>query len=316
MAKASQAISGQIVLDELIDTLMRLVLESAGAQTGCLLLARRRAGAGGRGHGRAADGAGAPACRQAVPAHLPLTLLQYVRRSREPVLLMEASAQHPFAADPYFAQQPPQVRAVPAGPAPGRPGRPAVPGKPPGAQAFPPERVQVLELLASQAAISLDNAPPLCRRARTPCPTAMPRIRRLVESNIIGISLLGCERPIIDANDAFLDMVGYSRQELLSGALNWESHDAAGIPGRSMRNVAQSRADRPLPAVREGIFPQGRQPHSGADRRHPLRRSPDQGVAFVLDLTERKRAETERRSAPGGGSGQPRQEHFPGQHEP
>src|ERR1700682_4542715 len=40
IAKASQAISGQIVLEHLVDTLMRIVLENAGAQTGDLLLER------------------------------------------------------------------------------------------------------------------------------------------------------------------------------------------------------------------------------------------------------------------------------------
>src|SRR5258708_25097669 len=40
VAKASQAISGQIVLEDLVDTLMRIVLENAGAQTGHLILAR------------------------------------------------------------------------------------------------------------------------------------------------------------------------------------------------------------------------------------------------------------------------------------
>jgi hypothetical protein len=40
VTKASQAISGQIVLEGLVDTLMRILLENAGAQTGQLLLVR------------------------------------------------------------------------------------------------------------------------------------------------------------------------------------------------------------------------------------------------------------------------------------
>ena len=40
VTKASQAISGQIVLEDLVDTLMHILLENAGAQTGHLLLAR------------------------------------------------------------------------------------------------------------------------------------------------------------------------------------------------------------------------------------------------------------------------------------
>ena len=110
VAKASQAISGQIVLDELIDTLMRIVLENAGAQTGCLLLARED---------ELALAADANVAQQTVrvrlhpgsppPASaLPASMLNYVRRSREPVLLMDAAGPHPFSADPYFAQHHPK----------------------------------------------------------------------------------------------------------------------------------------------------------------------------------------------------------------
>jgi PAS domain S-box-containing protein len=49
------------------------------------------------------------------------------------------------------------------------------------------------------------------------------RIRRLVESNIIGILFWNLGGDVADANDALLQMVGYSRQELLSGNINWAS---------------------------------------------------------------------------------------------
>src|SRR4028119_1269661 len=48
------------------------------------------------------------------------------------------------------------------------------------------------------------------------------RFRRLVEANIIGIILADLNGNIIEANDAFLEMVGYGREELHSGRLRWD----------------------------------------------------------------------------------------------
>lgn len=47
------------------------------------------------------------------------------------------------------------------------------------------------------------------------------RLRRLVDANIIGIMYTGLDGRITVANDAFLDMVGYTRQELEAGQVNW-----------------------------------------------------------------------------------------------
>ena len=291
IAKASQAISGRIVLDELIDTLMHLVLESAGAQNGCLLLAREEA---------LVLVAEAKVEQQAVqmrqharqppsPAQLPLTMLQYVRRSREPVLLMEAATPHPFASDPYFAQQHPQsVLCLPIL------RQSALVGilyleNNLATHAFTPDRVQVLELLASQAAISLDNA-----RLYADVRDSHARIRRLVESNIIGIFFWDLSGNITDANDAFLRMVGYSRQELAAGQVQWaamtpEEYRAA--DAQAIQELAKSGSVTPF--EKEFIRKDG--------TRLPIligvtlfEQSQDTGVAFVLDLTERKRAEAER----------------------
>jgi PAS domain S-box-containing protein len=47
------------------------------------------------------------------------------------------------------------------------------------------------------------------------------RIRRLVEANIIGIVIWNLEGRIIEANEAFLRMVGYGREDLVSGRVSW-----------------------------------------------------------------------------------------------
>ena len=160
VAKASQAIAGRIVLDELIDTLMHIVLENAGAQSGALLLIR---------DDDLVLAAEASVNQQAVQVRLPrdqsrfdtilpAAILNYVWRSREPVLLADATEPNPFAGDPYFAGcQPKSVLCLPIV------RQAALIGvlyleNTLVTHAFTPERVTVLELLASQAAISLENA--------------------------------------------------------------------------------------------------------------------------------------------------------------
>ena len=71
-------------------------------------------------------------------------------------------------------------------------------------------------MLASQAAISLENA-----RLYSDLQEREAKIRRLVESNIIGVVIWEFEGRIIEANEAFLDMVGYAREDLVSGRLRW-----------------------------------------------------------------------------------------------
>src|SRR5258705_6920580 len=164
VAKASQALSGQIVLEDLVDTLMRIVLESAGAQTGHLLLERK---------GSLVLAAEASVERQAIqvrlnpnealgssalPAALPASIINYVRRSKERVLLADATQPNPFSKDDHLARrQPKSVLCLPIM------RRSALIGllyleNGLATHAFTPARLTVLELLASQAAISLENA--------------------------------------------------------------------------------------------------------------------------------------------------------------
>ena len=212
VAKASQAISGRIVLDELINTLMRIVLENAGAQTGALLLMR------GEDLVLAAEASVDQQTVQVQLGHaapesaLPTAILNYVRRSREPVLLADATEPNPFAGDPYFAgHQPKSVLCLPIV------RQAALVGalyleNTLVTHAFTPERVTVLELLASQAAISLENALLYTdlqqenserKRAEETVREREARIRRLVESNIIGVFLLGIGGGVNAANQAF-----------------------------------------------------------------------------------------------------------------
>ena len=213
--KAAQAVSGEIVLGKLIKTLLRIAVEHAGAERGLLILfpgdEPRIAAEATTGRGQVEV-----TLRQTAvsPAELPESVLHYVIRTRESVILDDALAQNPFSADEYICQK--HARSVLCLPL-------VKQSKLIGvlylennlaSHVFTPARISVLELLASQAAISLENA-----RLYNDLREREARIRRLVDSNIVGIVIWDFQGRIIEANQAFLDIVGYAREDLAS--LRW-----------------------------------------------------------------------------------------------
>ena len=158
--KASQAISQEIVLDDLITTLMRVVLESAGAQTAALLLPRGpelsvaafASVEGPRVAVRRPDG------ERSITTELPLSVTNYVRRSKERVLLADAGQAHAFLDDPYFVERAPKsLLCMPIIRQGALVGLLYLENRVV-ANAFSADRVETLALLAGQAAISLEHA--------------------------------------------------------------------------------------------------------------------------------------------------------------
>ena len=236
--KAAQAVSGEIVLGELIKTLLRIAVEHAGAGRGLLILfpgdEPRIAAEATTGRGQVEV-----TLRQTAvsPAELPESVLHYVIRTRESVILDDALVQNPFSADAYICQQ--LARSMLCLPL-------VKQSKLIGvlylenklaSHVFTPSRISVLELLASQAAISLENA-----RLYNDLGEREARIRRLVDSNIIGILILNLQGRIIDANQAFLDMVGYAREDLVSGRLRWTELTPAEWREADGRAIAELKA--------------------------------------------------------------------------
>ncbi len=82
--------------------------------------------------------------------------------------------------------------------------------------AFTSARMAVLKLLASGAAISMENT-----RLYGDLQEREARVRRLVDSNIVGVLIWNFEGQILEANDAFLDMLQYGREDLVSGGVRW-----------------------------------------------------------------------------------------------
>jgi GAF domain-containing protein len=157
--KASHAVSGEIVLEKLIEILLVIAVEHAGAERGLLILPRgeeHRIEAEARtGRDKVEVHLGK---RLITPAELPESLLRYVVRTQESVVLDDASVQNRFSEDDYLRQR--RSRAVLCLPL-------VRQAKLMGVlylennlapRVFTSSRLALLELLASQAAISLDNA--------------------------------------------------------------------------------------------------------------------------------------------------------------
>jgi PAS domain S-box-containing protein len=117
------------------------------------------------------------------------------------------------------------------------------------------------------------------------------KIRRLVDSNIIGVFIWKAEGRILEANDAFLQMVGYDRKDLASGLLSWTDLTPDEWRERDERAVPEWKSTGTVQPYEKEYFRKdgGRVPVLvGAAT---FEEGVSQGVAFVLDLTERKRAE-------------------------
>ena len=288
--KAAQAVSGEIVLGELIKTLLRIAVEHAGAERGLLILLpgdEPRIAA----EATTDRGQVQVMLRQMAPpaAELSESALHYVIRTRESVILDDALAQNPFPADEYIGQK--QARSVLCLPL-------VKQSKLIGvlylennlaSRVFTPSRISVLKLLASQAAISLENA-----RLYNDLQEREARIRRLVDSNIVGIVFWDVQGRINDANQAFLDIVGYTQEDLVSGRLRWTELTPTEWRDADERIIAELNAVRTLPPREKEYVRKDGSRVSVLVARALFEWKSDEGVSFVVDITERKRAEFER----------------------
>ncbi|WP_250122583.1 PAS domain S-box protein [Chroococcidiopsis sp. CCMEE 29] len=119
------------------------------------------------------------------------------------------------------------------------------------------------------------------------------RFRRLAESNIIGVILVNLSGSILEANDAFLQMVGYTQQELRTGKLQWQKMTPPEYISTDQQAVEQLRGTGVLNSYeKEYIRKDG--------SRVPVllgaalvEQMAEIAICFVLDLSERKQSEIE-----------------------
>jgi PAS domain S-box-containing protein len=280
--KILRTLSGETDVEKLIATVLRLCLEHAGADRGLLLLpsgdtyrieAEAKIGS---------DGTRVELRRASITsADLPESVFSNVVRTRERIHLEEASGED----DEYMRRN--HVRSVVFLPVLKQSQLVGViylenrvtSG------ALTAARMALLELLAAEAAISLENAH-LYRDLRD----REAKVRRLVDANIIGIFTWHTDGRVFEANEEFLRIIAYSREDLASGRLRWTDFT---LP--EWREVDA----RVMEELKEGATAQ-------TQERELLRKdgtrvpvltggtlfygTPDEGVAFVVDETERKRA--------------------------
>jgi PAS domain S-box-containing protein len=285
--QVSQALQGETDLERLIAAIMRLSVEHAGAERGLLILPRAEA------YWIEAE---ARSAREAVTVELrpmsvgaddlPQSVLQYVLRTRKRVLLHDATAASEFVNDDYLRRhQSRSVLCIPLLKQTRLVGIIYLENNLTSG-AFTKDRMAVLEVLASDAAISLENAR-LYRDLRE----REAKVRRLIDANIIGVFTWHADGRVFDVNDEFLRIVGYSREDFVSGGLRWTDFTLQEWRQRDLRALEELR-DSGAHKSEEREFLR----KDGA--RVPVLTggsmfggTPDEGVAFVVDVTERKRAE-------------------------
>jgi PAS domain S-box-containing protein len=151
---------------------------------------------------------------------------------------------------------------------------------------FTGDRISLLNVLASQAAISLENT-----RLYRDLAEREAKIRRLVDANIIGIFIWDFDRGILEANDAFLRIVGYDREDLLSGLLSLTDLTPPEWAGRTAQTLQQVRMTGSAQPFEKEYFRKDGSRAPVLIGSASFEEGARQGVSFVLDLTERKRVE-------------------------
>lgn len=211
--KAGQAISGEIELDKLLAKLMQIVIENAGAQTGSLLLTDKDS------LGLAAVGAIDKTPTVYLPLltlnpslGLPTTVINYVRRTRIPLVLNHASSEGMFAEDPYIHRQ--QVKSLLCSPI-------LKGGKLVGilylennlaVGAFTPARLELLRMLSAQAAISLELA-----RSVSEVQSTLAYLKAIISNIADGLVVTDAGGNITQHNPALVKMFGLSSPTITGG---------------------------------------------------------------------------------------------------
>jgi PAS domain S-box-containing protein len=208
--KASQAIAGEIELDELLKKLMNILLENAGAESGYLLLkledqlvveAEKR------------TVAGKVKLLRSLPvdrAHMPRSIIRFVERTQEALFLDNASESDFFSDDEYIRKQ--KTKSVMC--------MPIIHQNKLVAMlyaennlafgVFTPQRQETLSIITSQASVSLENS--LLYNALK---KAEEKWRTLIRTSKEGFIELNNEAYILDVNPEMCKILGMSRNQII-----------------------------------------------------------------------------------------------------
>jgi PAS domain S-box-containing protein len=204
--KASQAISSKIEVEQLLRSLMQILIEKAGAQTGRLIVENS-----GEWVIEAACelNDGENVCATQVLQSLPTagclseSIIQYVIRTHEPVILNDAIREGNFINDPYIQQN--QIQSLLCLPLLNQSKlvgvlyleNQLITG------AFTPERSQVLNLLSTQAAIAIENV-----RLYSNLRASESRMKQFLEAVPVGIGVLDAAGRTYYINQRGIELMG------------------------------------------------------------------------------------------------------------
>ncbi|MGI9328455.1 MAG: protein kinase domain-containing protein [Pseudomonadales bacterium] len=205
--RAAQTLSGEILLDRVLSKLLRLALEHAGAQKAVMLL---RGDSGGLSVEAIAQVDGDSSRRLSPPEpietsnEVPISVVQFVARTKDVLVLADATQEDVFTQDPYVTQNLPlSVMCLPI----------VHRGQVTGVLyvehrwltgMFTAQRVEVLSLLASQAAISIENA-----RLYANLHAARDEYQALYENAIEGLFRISPAGRLVRANPTLGKILGF-----------------------------------------------------------------------------------------------------------
>jgi len=293
--KASQTISGEIVLEQLLIKLMKILLQNTGAQTGHLILKK--------GSKFAIEASGTVesdsiTVLQSLPleTRLPISIVNYVARSRESVICNHASVESQFNTDSYIKHH--QTKSILCTPLINQ-------GKlisivylenNSTVGAFTPQRIEVVNLLSSQAAISIENA-----KLYTEVRQNESRLAQFLEAMPVGVGILDASGKPYYTNQVAQKLLG-------KGVVaNATSEKISQVYKVYKAGTAQEYPSADLPSVRalngEQITADDMEIHQG-DKIIPIEAwgmpiyNETGNITYAItafqDITERKKSEAER----------------------
>jgi PAS domain S-box-containing protein len=148
--------------------------------------------------------------------------------------------------------------------------------------------LRLLDLLARMAADFIERS-----HAEKALRESEEKLRRAIEVETVGIIFFDPSGSITDANDAFLRMSGYTREDLESSRIQWDDMTPVEWVPRSRKAVEEFKAlGRTMPYERQCIRKDGSRWWALFSA---TRLDDDEGVEFIIDITERKAADEELR---------------------
>jgi PAS domain S-box-containing protein len=304
-----------MVLSRLVEKLITIVIENAGAQKGVLLLEKdgELVVAADSEIGKKEkkkkgqdddESVARPSVKAASGSNLPLAMVNLVRRTGESLVLADAASDGRFANDPYVAQnRPKSVLCMPI----------LLQSKFVGilylennltAGAFTPDRIEVMQILCAQAAISLENARLYeemkqeiaeRQRAELEIRRSEEQFRALFENSIDAVLLATPEGNIIAANPEACRIFGMTEEEICQlGRTGLIDPADSRLPVLLQERERTGRFKGELSFKRKdgSIFPGEVSSAFYKDKSGAMKAS-----VIIRDITERKRAEAELRKA-------------------